>query len=370
MTSGGTGQRRGVMAYLPIAEHGIIGDLHSIALVGTDGRIDWYCCPRFDSPSVFGAILDAGRGGFYRIAPATDDWVPKQLYFPETNVLITRFLTDGGVGEVQDFMPIQKGAAAHRHRLIRRVLGVRGEMRFRVDAQPRFNYGRDPHETIFHERGVLFRSAELSLALETAVPLEFGDDGACGEFTLHAGEAATFVLEQVPETYVPRFYSEGETREAFEQTVDYWRRWLGQSRYEGRWREMLHRSALTLEAHDVPADGSDRRSADDEPARAARRRPELGLPLHVDPRRGLLPLCASSPRVHGGGGGLHGLADRAIPRTEACGGRAAADHVRDRRPVESRGGGARATSRAIVARHRFGSATARRASSSSTSMAS
>ena len=93
MTSGGTGQRRGVMAYLPIAEHGIIGDLHSIALVGTDGRIDWYCCPRFDSPSVFGAILDAGRGGFYRIAPATDDWVPKQLYFPDTNVLITRFLT-------------------------------------------------------------------------------------------------------------------------------------------------------------------------------------------------------------------------------------------------------------------------------------
>ncbi len=233
------------MDYLPIAEHGIIGDLHSIALVGTDGRIDWYCCPRFDSPSVFGAILDKQRGGFYRIVPTTDDWKPKQLYFPETNVLITRFLTPGGVGEVQDFMPIQKGLA-HRHRLIRRVLGVRGEMRFRVEVQPRFNYARDPHETIFHERGVLFRSSSLSLALETSVPLDYRDDGAYGEFTLHSGDTAAFVLEQVPETYVPRLYSEDETREAFEHTVEYWRRWLAQSPYEGRWRETIHRSALTL----------------------------------------------------------------------------------------------------------------------------
>jgi len=235
-----------MMDYLPIAEHGIIGDLHSIALVGTDGTIDWYCCPRFDSPSVFGAILDKGRGGFYRITPTTGDWIPKQLYFPETNVLITRFLTPGGVGEVQDFMPIQKGASAHRHRLIRRVLGVRGEMRFSVQVQPRFNYARDPHETIFHENGVLFRSPDLTLALETPVSLDYREEGAYGEFTLHPGETANFVLEQVPETYVPRSYSPHETREAFEHTVEYWRRWLAQSRYEGRWREMIHRSALTL----------------------------------------------------------------------------------------------------------------------------
>src|SRR5438874_3860293 len=114
---------KGLADYLPIAEHGIIGDLHTVALIDTDGTIDWYCCPRFDSPSVFGAILDKERGGFYRITYAGEDWVPKQLYFPDTNVLITRFLTSGGVGEVQDFMPIQEGAAQHRHRLIRRVLG-------------------------------------------------------------------------------------------------------------------------------------------------------------------------------------------------------------------------------------------------------
>jgi GH15 family glucan-1,4-alpha-glucosidase len=234
--------------YLPIAEHGIIGDLHSIALVGTDGTIDWYCCPRFDSPSVFGSILDAGKGGHYRIAPATGDWTPKQLYFPDTNVLITRFLTPDGVGEVQDFMPIQPaGASVHRHRLIRRVLGVRGEIRFRVEVEPRFNYARDPHQVFFHESGVLFRSPDLCLALETATPLrQHGEADVHAEFTLVSGESATFVLEQVPENYVPRKYSEDETREAFEATAEYWRRWLSKSRYTGRWREMMHRAALTL----------------------------------------------------------------------------------------------------------------------------
>jgi GH15 family glucan-1,4-alpha-glucosidase len=238
----------GAPGYLPIAEHGIIGDLHSIALVGTDGTIDWYCCPRFDSPSVFGSILDARRGGRYRISPASGDWTPKQLYFPDTNVLITRFLTPAGVGEVQDFMPIQPaGAPVHRHRLIRRVLGVRGEMRFQVEVEPRFNYGRDPHDVFFHENGVLFRSPGLCLALETATPLRpRGAADVSAEFTLLPGESATFVLEQVPDTYVPRTYSEDETREAFERTVEYWRRWLAQSRYAGRWRETIHRSALTL----------------------------------------------------------------------------------------------------------------------------
>src|SRR5512145_2462181 len=98
--------------YLPIAEHGLIGDLHTVALVGTDGTIDWYCCPRFDSPSVFGALLDADRGGLFRISPDSDGWSSKQLYLPDTNVLITRFLTPDGVGEVQDFM------APLRNRLI------------------------------------------------------------------------------------------------------------------------------------------------------------------------------------------------------------------------------------------------------------
>jgi GH15 family glucan-1,4-alpha-glucosidase len=233
--------------YLPIAEHGIIGDLHTAALVGTDGTIDWYCCPSFDSPSIFGAILDRARGGYYRIAPAVDGWTPKQLYLPDTNVLITRFLTEEGVGEVQDFMPVDNGLGqTHRNRLIRRVLGVRGTMHFHLNAQPRFNYGLDDHDTYFHENGVLFRSPGVCMALETPLELKADGRGVECRFALEPGESATFVLERVPETYIPRVYSEQVTREAFEATVAFWRGWLAKSRYQGRWREMVHRSALTL----------------------------------------------------------------------------------------------------------------------------
>jgi GH15 family glucan-1,4-alpha-glucosidase len=236
-----------VYDYLPIAEHGIVGDLHTIALVGTDGTIDWYCCPRFDSPSVFAAILDRERGGFYRIAPARENWTPKQLYFPDTNVLLTRFLSDEGVGEMQGFMPIARERAdVHRHRLIRRILCVRGEMRFRLDLQPRFDYGRAPHEIEQHPHGVVFRSRDLCLALQATTPIACEERDVHSEFTLRAGETVTFVLEQVGADEVPRAYSEEETREEYERTIDFWRRWLHQSRYRGRWREMVNRSALTL----------------------------------------------------------------------------------------------------------------------------
>jgi GH15 family glucan-1,4-alpha-glucosidase len=233
--------------YLPIADHGIIGDLHTVALVGADGTIDWYCCPAFDSPSVFAAILDKTKGGYYRISPLEEDWTSKQLYFPDTNVLITRFFTPGGVGELQGFMPIARtGQERHRHQLIRRVVGVRGTVRFRVDLQPRFNYARDPHETHEYEHGVVFESETLCLALQATRPIACDEHGVHSEFALQAGESVTFVLEQVARDYVPREYSERETREAYERTIDYWRRWLAQSRYRGRWREMVHRSALTL----------------------------------------------------------------------------------------------------------------------------
>jgi hypothetical protein len=167
--------------YLPIAEHGMIGDLHTVALVGTDGTIDWFCCPRFDSPSVFGAILDADRGGRFRIAPDGDGRSSRQLYLPDTNILITRFLTPDGVGEVLDFMPPARagGASPHRQRVIRRVVVVRGRMRFVVDVAPRFDYGRAGHDIALTPHGAVFRSAELDLALTTASPLAIvgGRDG-------------------------------------------------------------------------------------------------------------------------------------------------------------------------------------------------
>src|ERR1700751_3840454 len=122
--------------YLPIGEHGIVGELHSAALVGSDGTIDWYSPDRFDGPTVFAALLDRNRGGYYRIAPSALA-TTKQLYLPDTNVLITRFLSPEGVSELQDFMPVGGGA----QRLVRRVVGVRGALRFRLEVEPRFCYG-------------------------------------------------------------------------------------------------------------------------------------------------------------------------------------------------------------------------------------
>ncbi|MDX3246774.1 glycoside hydrolase family 15 protein [Streptomyces sp. ME18-1-4] len=234
--------------YLPIAEHGLIGDMHTVALVGTNGTIDWYCCPRFDSPSVFGAVLDADRGGAFRIAPDCDGWTSKQLYLPDTTILITRFLMPGGVGEVQDFMPPPRtGEAAHRHRMIRRVLAVRGQMGFVVDLVPRFDYARARHEVELTPHGALFRSPELQLGLSTRHPLQIvGDRDIRGRVALRAGETATFVLDRVQpgERQVP--YADADIAAEFDATVAFWRRWLRGSRYSGRWRETVHRSALTL----------------------------------------------------------------------------------------------------------------------------
>jgi GH15 family glucan-1,4-alpha-glucosidase len=233
--------------YAPIAEHGLIGDLHSCALVATDGTIDWYCGPRFDSPSVFGSILDARRGGHYRLAPAGDVSSTRQLYFPDTNVLITRFLTPDGVGEIEDFMPIgQMRHGEHRQRLIRRLVAVRGEMRFALEVAPRFDYGRARHEAERHAHGVLFRSPICTLAFETDHQLELRGGDVYTEFNLRAGESATFVLEHVTGEYEPHAHSHAETRGLLEETVAFWRGWLGRSRYRGRWREMVNRSALTL----------------------------------------------------------------------------------------------------------------------------
>src|SRR5437762_7045997 len=127
--------RRRRPGYLPIEEHGIIGDMHTAALVGVDGTIDWLCLPHFDSPSVFASILDAEKGGHFRIAPAGGGWKSKQLYHPDSNVLITRFLSEEGVAEVVDFMPIDRGGRhRHDHLLVRKVSGVRGSMTTSIEC--------------------------------------------------------------------------------------------------------------------------------------------------------------------------------------------------------------------------------------------
>ncbi|MFK4144640.1 glycoside hydrolase family 15 protein [Streptomyces sp. NPDC004065] len=232
--------------YVPIADHGLIGDLRSVALIGTNGIVDWYCSPSFDDPSVFAAVLDAERGGSFELA-AVDAARTKQFYFPDTNVLITRFFSEDGVGEVQDFMPVTgEGGEADRHRLIRRVLCVRGTVPFRARVAPRFNYGADPHTVRPEGQVVVFESAGHALALTATVPLECAGPDVKTDFKLAEGESAVFALDQVGGAVAPRRCAHAEAEEQFAATVAYWRKWLSQSRYRGRWREMVHRSALTL----------------------------------------------------------------------------------------------------------------------------
>ncbi|MDQ0758407.1 glycoside hydrolase family 15 protein [Streptomyces canus] len=241
-----SGSPRDRTGYLPIAEHGLIGDLRSVALVGTDGTIDWYCCPDFDAPSVFASILDAERGGCFELA-ATVPARTKQFYFPDTNVLITRFYTEDGVGEVQDFMPVDGDPVeTERHRLIRRVVCVRGSIPFRTRVAPRFDYGAQPHTLRMVGDVAVFESPKLSLGLTATVPLETEGPDVCADFKLSEGESAVFALDQVGGEVTPRRCARTEAEEQFNSTVAYWRHWLSASKYRGRWREMVHRSALTL----------------------------------------------------------------------------------------------------------------------------
>ena len=237
------------MGYLPIEDYGVIGDLHSVALVGKNGSIDWLCYPHFDSPSVFGALLDEHKGGFFRLAPVDNNHKSKQMYLPDTNVLITRFLEPEGVAEITDFMPIEDDKhQIWKHRLVRVLRMVRGSLSFEMVCRPAFNYARDEYQTETHHSGIVFRSPDLNLGLTSNQVLEIANDGTVTcRFTLEAGQSATFVLHRAEEgagcdTCPP----DEEVSGIFQDTVAFWRNWLKQCTYHGRWREMVIRSALVL----------------------------------------------------------------------------------------------------------------------------
>ncbi len=236
------------MPYKPIENYGIVGDMHSVALVGMDGSIDWLCFPHFDSPSIFAAILDDEKGGRFQISPTSGDFTRKQLYWPDTNVLITRFFSPEGVGEVTDYMPVGAPENGHGHQqLIRRVKVVRGVVTFRMECFPAFDYAREEHETEISDEGVCFRSPRLSLGLTASVPLEQQGSGVAAEITLQEEQTAMFVLREIEAgAGCGLSLSEQEAEELLRQTVEYWRRWLSQCTYTGRWRERVYRSALAL----------------------------------------------------------------------------------------------------------------------------
>ena len=233
--------------YQPIENYGIIGDLHTVALVGMDGSIDFMCVPHFDSPSVFAALLDHRKGGRFQISPVLDDAKRRQIYLPDSNVLLTRFLSEEGVAEISDFMAIEQ--SRHASTLVRRAKTIRGEVHYRILCDPRFNYGRSKHRVEQSSDGVLFISERphlLTLRLRTSVPVQVVGSSVVGDFTLRGGESAEFVLEEVADCNDSPATSPHYVTEAFKETINYWRHWVGQSSYRGRWREAVTRSALTL----------------------------------------------------------------------------------------------------------------------------
>jgi GH15 family glucan-1,4-alpha-glucosidase len=236
------------MSVLPTEHHGVIGNMHTVALVGGDGSIDWWCHPNFDSPSVFAALLDDTKGGRFRLAPDRADVTCKQMYLPDTNVLITRFLTPDGVGEVTDFMPVGEGAEElGTQALVRRVSVTRGRLGFRMECRPAFDYARARHDVEIRGGTARFQSRDLTLVLHAPTPLERAGDAVSSTFALRQGETATFVLSG-PDKEGSAAGSPGPdaAERAYRGTVAYWRGWIARSGYHGRWLEMVNRSALVL----------------------------------------------------------------------------------------------------------------------------
>ncbi|MEO8368317.1 MAG: glycoside hydrolase family 15 protein [Candidatus Solibacter sp.] len=240
------------MSYLPIDHYGIIGDLRSVALVGKNGSIDWCCLPHFDSPSIFGALLDDRKGGHFSLCIDGDSQV-KQTYLPNTNVLVTRFFSDQGMAEVIDFMPIGREAGGPTEQCARQIVriakAIRGPIRFRMECRPAFDYARAPHELHLGGQGLdaIFASEKQQFVLKSPVRLQQDDGGAIAQFELKDGEQAVFALRHRGGQADLSLAEQAVDGEALlNETVRFWRSWVARSKYHGRWREIVTRSALVL----------------------------------------------------------------------------------------------------------------------------
>lgn len=244
------------MPYQPIENYGVVGNLQTVALVGTNASIDFLSFPYFDSPTVFAALLDEAKGGHFQLGPLIDGARQKQLYLLDTNILLSRFLAPEGVAEISDFMPVSLKTADRTGldtptRLVRRAKTVRGELRYRMTCAPRFNYARTPHRAEQRSEHEIIFTAEgkggIVLRLRSRdVPMRLENGDAVAEFTLRADQKANFVLEEVRDREPSPCEAEHFEADAFKETMNFWRTWMARSTYKGRWREMVNRSALVL----------------------------------------------------------------------------------------------------------------------------
>ena len=318
--------------YLRIEDHGIIGDLYTAALVGTDGTIDWFCAPNFDSPSIFGSILDDEKGGHFSLRPTVNDVRSTQYYLPETNVLVTHFTSDEGVAQVVDFMPVRtlySGDADHV--LIRRVTGIRGNLHMSIDCSPRFNYGMESHYTVPVGDSVRFVSPDIAVEYWSTIPPKIEGDSVKVDFEIHEGHTEYIVIDAVEHVEEADKFDAERIELLFDDTVDYWRRWINKCTYTGRWARDGASLRARSEAPYVRTDRRVRRRADDKPAGRPRWGPELGLPLHLDSGCRIQRLRTAPHRVDRRSGAFHGLVAGSMLTERRR--RHLEDHVWHRRPA-------------------------------------
>src|SRR5438477_4404775 len=234
------------MSFEPIENYGVIGNMCSIALVSVNGSIDFLCYPNFDSPTVSEALLDDQKGGCFQIQPQLGKKRVRQLYLQDTNILLTRFLAEEGVAELTDYMPIAT-EGEEPNEIIRTLAVIRGQIDFKMLCQPRFNYANCGHTVNVEDKYAVFSPANDAcppLALYSTVSLQKQSQDAVSNFTLRAGESVTFVFGGVrPQGQQPEMEF---VDLRFHETARFWKGWIAKSKYEGRWREMVNRSALML----------------------------------------------------------------------------------------------------------------------------
>jgi GH15 family glucan-1,4-alpha-glucosidase len=234
------------MPFEPIENYGVIGNMQSIGLVGMNGSIDFLSYPNFDSPTIFAALLDDQKGGRFEIRPQLSNARVRQMYLPDTNILVTRFLAEEGVSELTDYMPIDYDGG-EPNEIVRKVAVIRGDVRFQMFCQPRFSYATCGHQLELSEACATFYPFSSDcppMSLHSTVALGQRTDDVTADFSLKAGQTATFLFGAVraggqqPEMEL--------LDQRFRNTAQFWKGWISKSRYKGRWREMVHRSALAL----------------------------------------------------------------------------------------------------------------------------
>ncbi len=235
------------LRYQPIENYGIVGNLHTVALISKEASLDFMSFMRFDSPTIFCKLLDADKGGSFEIVPQLNDFVTKQLYLPNTNVLVTRFLAEEGIVEVIDYMPVND--EEFNCVVIRKITNVRGNIRYKMRCSPRFNYAREKHHIEQDGADFLFvpeSNVQAPLRLLSDVALQRDENDVVATFHLKEAQTACFILEAAHNKKQRNSNLRDYAQRTYKETVLYWQNWIKNCTYRGHWQEEVNRSALTL----------------------------------------------------------------------------------------------------------------------------